>query len=790
MLTIATVGGIGLGLATISDEAASTSSTTSTTHPVTTTTPTTPDTTVSTATTSAAPTSTTIDPNSVIPVDLAQRTFVRIGTDNGVIPALLDLPEQTALLTPDLDGDGDQDIVIGGRGSENTVQWFRRNSAGWVRHTMDSSGLSIEAGGTSFDVDGDGDLDIVFGGDFSSNEIWWWQNPAPDFDPEVPWVRHTIKSGGGTQHHDMIAVDIQGDGPLELLFWNQRHDPPTLFAAQIPEDPTVPGDWDLTVLGTARSPLEGLDSGDIDLDGDVDLVAGGTVMYNRGDGEFDIEVISAEFGTGRARLGDLFGDQRLEIVWNSGEAAGPLAISSWDGAAWVTNNLLGDQLKGHSLDIGDVDGDGDLDIFAAEMRLEAGDAATQRLMLNNGDGEFTELVLASGIDNHESRLADVDGDGDLDIVGKPFNTGTPRVDVWLNETAGTVMNAWTRRVIDPDRPDRAMFIRSGDLDGDGDPDLVTGQWWYENAGDPVLPWFRSQLPVPLKQAALVADLDGDGDLDIFGTQGIGSAPNSRLAWAENDGAGNFTAHANLPNADGDFLQGAVVGQFTPGRPLQILLSWHQADQGIQALTIPTADPTSPWQHSISSRFSQDEDLSAADIDGDGDLDVMLGTAWLKNDVLAGTVVTIHQPATGMPDRNELIDMDGDGDLDVVVSYEDPVNGRVAWYEHPADLSQQWIEHPVASLTMPLSLDVGDLDRDGDIDIVVGEHSIDNPDQMGLFVFENLGDSASWTRHEVHIGDEHHDGAQLLDVDLDGDLDIVSIGWTHGRTLVYENRSVP
>jgi len=88
---------------------------------------------------------------------------------------------------------------------------------------------------------------------------------------------------------------------------------------------------------------------------------------------------------------------------------------------------------GHSLAVADMNGDGNLDIFCAEMRLNQGnpDAKTW-VLLGDGNGHFTTTVVATGYGNHDSKVADLDGDGDMDILGKPYNWDTPRVDVWLN----------------------------------------------------------------------------------------------------------------------------------------------------------------------------------------------------------------------------------------------------------------------------------------------------------------------------------------------------------------------
>lgn len=98
-------------------------------------------------------------------------------------------------------------------------------------------------------------------------------------------------------------------------------------------------------------------------------------------------------------------------------------------------------LSGHTLAVAHVNGDGNLDIFCAEMRTPGPkEKCTAWILYGDGQGSFQVQQLSVGIGNHDSRVADVDGDGRLDIVTKPYTWETPRVDVWLNQRASRQRN--------------------------------------------------------------------------------------------------------------------------------------------------------------------------------------------------------------------------------------------------------------------------------------------------------------------------------------------------------------
>jgi hypothetical protein len=242
---------------------------------------------------------------------------------------------------------------------------------------------------------------------------------------------------------------------------------------------------------------------------------------------------------------------------------------------------------------------------------------------------------------------------------------------------------------------------------------------------------------------------------------------------------------------GDFLQGVAAARFGPGAERGIALSWHAPGHGVQMLIVPADPMKQPWSLHKIADVSQDEALSAGDIAGHGRPDLLQGTRWLRNRG-ANWESHVIDPDRGNPERNRLAGINGDGRLDAVVGFEAiSAPGDVVWYEMQSDPSQPWRRHHVATVIGPMSLDVGDLDCDGDPDIVVGEHNLKEPERSRLLLFENVnGKGGQWKEHVVFVGDGHHDGALLVDLDRDGDLDIVSIGWSHGRVLWYEQLGRP
>jgi len=331
----------------------------------------------------------------------------------------------------DLDGDGRPEFVTGR--ARGTLYWYKCHSPDrWSRHLLGESSPS-DVGACALDVDGDGRTDIVTGGA-------WYRNPG---SAHAPFER-IVFDAGLSAVHDAAAADIDGDGRAEVLTMSDQND---LRWYKVPPDPRRP--WPCRRIGPAVH--AGLSVGDVDGDGDLDVVRTDVWFENvAGDGTEWVEHAigpntppppdfrpSFAFNATYSVVCDMDRDGKNDIVFTDAEIPGGRIwwMENCDGRGrqWKRHEVPnGDGVRRgayHSLYVGDLDGDGDLDIFSCEMEGVPGEGPPRWYIWENVDSRGAQwkehVILDVNLGGHCAVVGDVTGNGLPDIIAKPWK---PRLD--------------------------------------------------------------------------------------------------------------------------------------------------------------------------------------------------------------------------------------------------------------------------------------------------------------------------------------------------------------------------
>jgi hypothetical protein len=333
-----------------------------------------------------------------------------------------------------------------------------------------------------------------------------------------------------------------------------------------------------------------------------------------------------QFGNrmGQTSLVDLDRDGDLDWVTGQAKHAGA-GIWWWEYRGpdeWVRHKAG----EGNT-DVGgstfDVNGDGWPDLFSGS-----------RLLISNGnaaDLQFRETDVGA-IYSHDSEFADINGDARMDALANSDQTG-----LFWYEIPDDPAGKWKEHRIASSEDHKihggVSPRAAGDMDGDGDTDVVTGEAWYENLDGKGLSWkahhnieFGAHHRYGLAVKTWVLDMDGDGDQDFV--QAEADHPDGRVAWFENDGSGNWTLHIIKDKGEGQDFHSLVVADFDGDGDQDVFSGGGPLSSGKTMRCYIWENLAGPGEKPVQEKWREHvimekpcHEAVGGDVDGDGDIDL-------------------------------------------------------------------------------------------------------------------------------------------------------------------------
>jgi hypothetical protein len=365
----------------------------------------------------------------------------------------------------DLNGDGRGDVIAieGGKhaGGRKTFAWFEAPvtiEGSWTRHEFgNSSQLRSFLGSAKLaDMDNDGDLDLILSSDNHSGnskqaDLYVYVNPGSGSVTGL-WSFHRVTPSTLALHHinDMEIADLDGDNKLDIVVRslepNQIH---IFFQNSI-------SSYTQKIIDTNISQSEGLSVGLLDNDNLPDITYTGHWLKSPGNPRtqnytklnIDSNYKNINQNTKEA-IGDIDGDGKNDVIISPAEAFrnGGNTVLAWyknpgntSSSNWEKHIILNSTNNTHTVKLGDMDNDGDLDVVTGTPWSNSVSSISVRVYYNNGSGSFgTAQVIVSGKGLYSGVVYDIEGDGDLDIIGQNVYANASKPYVYenlLNTTLG------------------------------------------------------------------------------------------------------------------------------------------------------------------------------------------------------------------------------------------------------------------------------------------------------------------------------------------------------------------
>ncbi len=352
-------------------------------------------------------------------------------------------------------------------------------------------------------------------------------------------------------------------------------------------------------------------------------------------------------------------------------------------------------------------------------------------------------------------------------------------------------------------PGAAGRIAIGDIDADGHNDIVL-HTWSTNRGkdsDGTVTWYRypDWTRSVIKgddhifgDGVVAVDLDGDKDLDVVTAKGNDAS--AQVWWFENPGGAAREGWKEFQIAEvetGSEVKDVYVHDMDhDGKQDVVVRTKH-------FFTVYFQEEPRKWTERKMDNAER-EGMTLGDLDGDGDYDAVMNGYWRENpaDPRTGDWARhdideqwFNDVTGGWQDhsvRTAVADFNGDGKKDVAYSHSEKTGYAVTWYEsgNPKGGQEAWTKHPIEVVDYCHTLAGGDVDNDGDLDLLTATLKRKETPQVLLFL--NDGKGVSWERMEVAAKSAYK--ARLSDIDDDGDLDILtSASWEDPPIMLWRNQ---
>ncbi|MEM9595568.1 MAG: FG-GAP-like repeat-containing protein [Acidobacteriota bacterium] len=677
----------------------------------------------------------------------------------------------------DLDGDGIPELV-GAAGLDGDIS-FWRNTAGdgstWTETLVDGSFAGVKSVAlANLDSRTGGSIDILA---VSSDTIRIWRNTSNDGSA---WMTRDVSTAATFPGPaDAVPADIDGTGGLDVVgvsaagvsWWFNR------FAiGQI---------WDKNDIDITGGMPSSVAAADLDGDGDTDVIVtfydGDEVAWyentaGNGTAWTRRSVATLFDGAQSVTAADLDGDGDIDLA---GAALIGNEVAWWentlgDGTAWTQRVIDSTVDDASSVEARDMDGDGDLDLLGTASAF--GEIQWFDNVAGDGSAWVTRDLPGTFFGAADAIALDVDDDGDQDVVGAAL--GADEIAWWENTS---IHRSAAYPVGSPIASSlgNVRSVHGADVDGDVDRDLLVAiedagevLWWENGAGDGSV-WTEHTIDAAYAGASGVyaGDLDGDGDLDVYAT----SATQNNGVWWENLAGDGSSWGARFQ---------IFSGQFRPSNPQIVDID---ADGTLDVMAVMTdlfritfwrnldGDGTNWFQSIAQGNYREARSAHATDIDGDGDADIATAASFfntvsfVRNGLSLGYQVNIVDDTFTDAFSTFAADLDDDGDVDILAAGRS--TGEIAWWENTTGDGDFGPRITLATGFVGVTrVAAADLDGDGDND-VYGTSSTGNQ----LVWWENVGDGSAWTQRTVDDALSLAAPVIAADPDGDGKLDLVAAG---------------